>query len=155
MKKAKISGFTLIEILLAVAALVILAGIVILAINPTKQLADTRNAKRQMDVNTILNGVYQWSIDNNGAIPNSIHYAVGYTSTTEICRTTGVNCSNNNLVDLGVLFADELYLVAIPTDPNAQLVYGSGYHIYRSLNGRITVVAPSTENGKAIISVTR
>ncbi len=63
------NGFTLLEILLAVAALVILASIVILAINPTKQLADTRNSQRWVDVNTILNGVYQYAIDNDGALP--------------------------------------------------------------------------------------
>ena len=64
MKNLNKKGFTLLEILLVVAAIGILAGIVIVAINPGKQLADTRNAQRQVNVNTILNAVYQYSIDN-------------------------------------------------------------------------------------------
>ena len=55
-------GFTLIEVLLVVAIIAILAGIVILAVNPAKQLADTRNAQRRADVNTIINAAYQLSL---------------------------------------------------------------------------------------------
>ena len=45
--KQKPSGFTLIEILLVVALIALLAGIVIIAVNPNKQLADGRNARRR------------------------------------------------------------------------------------------------------------
>jgi prepilin-type N-terminal cleavage/methylation domain-containing protein len=152
MRKIKNPGFTLIEILLAVAALVILAGIVIMAINPTKQLSDTRNAKRQMDVTTILNAVYQWAIDN-GSIPASIQTAATTTSSTEICRS-GVTCTATT-TDLSVLTNLEKYLVSIPADLSSTSTIGTGYHIYRSSTGRIKVVAPLTENGKATISVTR
>ena len=65
-------GFTLLEILLVVAAIAMYAGIVILALNPNKQLADTRNAQRRADVNTILSAVYQYAIDNDGSLPSSI-----------------------------------------------------------------------------------
>ena len=146
MKKLNKKGFTLLEILLVVAAIAILAGIVIIAINPGKQLADTRNAQRRVNVNTILNAVYQYSIDNKGTLPSGITQTV-----TEVCKTGG-SCAG--LVDLSVLSTNETYLTAIPTDPTGSSVNGTGYKISQSTNGRITVSAPFAENS-AVISVTR
>ncbi len=142
----KKKGFTLIEILLVVAAIAILAGIVIIAINPQKQLGDTRNTQRRADVNTILNAVYQYTIDNN-ILPANIS-----TSEMEICKTVNTSCSG--LVDLSVLTTNEKYLTAIPSDPNATNPNGVGYRIVKTVNGRITVSAPNAENG-ATITVTR
>jgi prepilin-type N-terminal cleavage/methylation domain-containing protein len=144
-KKSR-QGFTLLEILLVVAAIAILAGIVIVAINPGKQLGDTKNAQRKSDINTILNGVYQYAIDNNGTLPTGIT-----TTQTEVC-VTGGSCSG--LADLSPLTTDEEYLVAIPTDPTGSSTNGAGYEIFQSANGRVTVVAPDAEQGETI-SVTR
>jgi type IV pilus assembly protein PilA len=139
-------GFTLLEILLVVAAIGILAGIVILAINPSKQLGDTRNAQRRADVNTILNAVYQYALDNNGVLPASIT-----TTSTAVCKTAGV-CTG--LIDLGVLTASEKYLTSMPFDPKDSTVNSTVYNISKSVNGRVTVSAPSAEQS-ATISVTR
>lgn len=65
-------GFTLLEILLVVAAIAILAGIVIFALNPSKQLAEARNAERSSDVRSLLDAVYQYSIDHDGELPTGI-----------------------------------------------------------------------------------
>lgn len=140
-------GFTLIEILLVVAAIAILAGIVILAINPGKQLGDTRNAQRHADINTILNGTYQYVIDNSGTLPAGIT-----TTPTEICKTGGT-CTG--LIDLSVLTLNEKYLTSIPKDPNGTCnANGVCYTIVKSANGRVTVAAPNAEQGTTI-SVTR
>lgn len=139
-------GFTLLEILLVVAAIAILVGIVILAVNPSKQLADTRNAQRRTDVNTILNAVYQYAIDNKGSLPSTIT-----TTATEICKT-GAVCSG--LIDLSVLTASEKYLTSMPVDPSSTSANGNGYNISKSVNARVTVSAPSAEQS-VTISVTR
>ncbi len=139
-------GFTLLEILLVIAIIAILAAIVIIAINPSKQLGDSRNAQRRSDVNTILNAVYQYSIDNNGQMPGTI------TATpTDICRTGAADCTG--LIDLAAVTTNEKYLVAIPNDPSSTAP-SSGYQISSTANGRITVSAPLAEQG-AVISATR
>lgn len=148
MKNKNLQGFTLLEILLVVAAIAILASIVIVAINPGKQLADTKNAQRRTDINTVLSAVYQYSIDNNGNLPSAIT-----ASSTEICKTGSTACTG--IVDLSVLTNDEKYLVAMPTDPSVdETAEGTGYTILKSTNGRITVSAPLAEQG-AQISATR
>ena len=102
-------GFTLLEILLVVAAIAILAGIVILAINPNKQLGDTRNAQRRVDVNTILNAVYQYTIDNNGTLPTIPTATCALVATNEVCKLTATGtCSTG--VALSVLTTSEKYL---------------------------------------------
>lgn len=141
------SGFTLIEILLVVAAIAILAGIVIIAINPNKQLGDTRNAQRRSDVVTILNAVYQYSLDHNGTIPPSITVVQ-----TEICKAEAGSCSG--LINLGVLYENEKYIVSMPFDPSGGSTNGTGYEIKKTNNNRVTVVSSDAEQG-AIISVSR
>ncbi len=155
LEKKKRPGFTLLEILLVVAAIAILAGIVILAINPTKQLGDTRNAQRRIDVNTILNASYQYAVDNNGEIPANIpdNGSCAVLSTAnEVCVTDASSCVGK--VDLSVLTTDAKYLVSMPTDPSDATATGTGYYVLADANARLTVCAPSAEQG-ATISVTR
>jgi prepilin-type N-terminal cleavage/methylation domain-containing protein len=142
-------AFTLIELLLVIGIIAILASIVIVAINPTKQLGDARNAQRRQDVNTVLNAVYQYSIDKKGALPTGIA-----ATDKGICVTGAATCVNG--IDLTVLTQTGTYLVKIPSDPKATTATGAGYNIRKDANGRLTVTAPLTEPaGSTAISVTR
>ncbi|HLZ14751.1 MAG TPA: type II secretion system protein [Candidatus Saccharimonadales bacterium] len=145
-------GFTLLEVLLVVAIIAILAGIVIIAINPGKNLQDTRNAQRQEDVTTILDAVYQYSIDF-GSVPATITAAP-----TEICKTGAGSCTS--LVDLSAVTSSGKYIAAMPIDPQCPTncnANGDGYKISKdATTGRITVTNSgiNVEGGKTI-SVTR
>lgn len=148
----KLKGFTLLEVLLVVAIIGVLAGIVIVTINPSKQLAQAHNAERKVDVNTILSAVYQYYIDTD-FLPEGIPTSDNCDSPpgNEVCKTDA-NCGN--LVDLSILIKDEEYLSSLPTDAIGESTYGTGYFISRSINGRITVCAPHAEREKNI-SVTK
>lgn len=150
-KKCFRKGFTLLEILLVVAAIAILAGIVIVAINPVKQMGETRNAQRHSDVTTILNAVYQYMIDS-GEIPSDISVSADCNtfSTNEICKS-GISTSLcSNFTDLNVLTKNQKYLVELPEDPSNTSSNGTGYYISSTADGRINVCAPLAEQGVEI-----
>lgn len=143
-------GFTLLEILLVVAAIAILAGIVIIAINPGKQLGDTRNAQREADVNTILNAIYQYSIDNNGTLPGET-YLTG--TPTEICAANVATstCESDGLIPINEVVWAEKYIVDLPSDPSGNCdTNGICYQISTTTNGRVVITAPDAEQGETI-----
>ncbi|NCN25150.1 hypothetical protein COT94_00420 [Candidatus Falkowbacteria bacterium CG10_big_fil_rev_8_21_14_0_10_37_14] len=147
-------GFTLVEVLLVIGIIAILASIVIIAINPAKQLAQARNTQRWSNVNTILNAVHQYAIDNNGTLPTSITNTALEVCVTGVATTT---CSTGSLAELTALTTNETYFTSVPLDPScptACATNGVGYMIKKSANGRITVNAPDAELGE-VISVTR
>ena len=149
MKLRSPKGFTLIELLLVIGIIAILASIVIVAINPTKQMGDARNAQRRSDVNTILNAVYQYAIDNNGTMPGCLGAtpATGGPVCVKGSSCTGVTggCNLDSLTTS--------YIVDLPKDPSGATGNDTNYAVAIS-NGRVTVSAPKAEQSQTI-SVTR
>ena len=144
-------GFTLLEILLVVAAIAILAGIVIVAINPARQLGETRNAQRKVDIRTILSAVQQYQL-KYGRLPIGItdDADCGQLESQEICATGEPDCSQ--LTDLSELTVNGAFLTSLPTDPSGSVAPygGTGYMITRNQNGRVTVCAFNAELDEAI-----
>jgi type IV pilus assembly protein PilA len=148
-KKFSKQGFTLIELLVVIGILAILAAIVIVAINPARQLAQARNSQRWSDVNSLLNAIHQQSIDNNGVPNDSITAACG-TATQTIDNASGG--SGANLISLTT---GGTYLTGLPIDPNpAPTAPSTGYTVCKSAANRITVAAPQAELS-ATITVSR
>jgi len=138
-KKVNAKGFTLLEILLVVGIIAILAGIVILAINPTKQLGDARNAQRRSDVLTLINAVYQYSLDNDGLLPPTLELEID--NDNACSATNGIDVFTlGGANDLNV--ASSTYLTDIPTDPTTD--GNSDYFIVERTSGRVTVCAPNS-----------
>jgi prepilin-type N-terminal cleavage/methylation domain-containing protein len=142
------SAFTLLEILLVVGIIAVLAGIVIVAINPSRQLATARDAERRSDLKQINSALLQYYIDNQ-EFPDSV---TGNTL-TEICNSgsgDGTDCLDET-IDLSVLVPR--YLSAIPTDPNGYTATTTGYHIALNSSHKPYLKAPNTEVSGTYIAI--
>lgn len=151
-------GFTLLEILLVIAAIGILAAIVIVAINPGRQLAQARNAQRESDINTISSAIAQYVIDGGTlatlAIPSGTHATVSgeiANGTGECLADAGDTTGDSSTpleVDLAALISGN-YLADLPEDPNetaTDIGNGcTGYIVSQNTDGRVTVSAPKAE----------
>lgn len=126
-----------------VAIIAILASIILIAINPARNLAQTNNAQRWLDVNAIEKAINQYAIDSAGQVPSTITLG-----STEICKTDAPSCSG--LVDLSVLTLSKRYVTRVPSDPTSASTNGTGYYVNRDSYGRVTVTAPFAQLGATI-----
>ncbi len=136
-------GFTLLEILVVVAIISVLAGIVIVAINPGHQLALTRDAQRKGDVVEIRKSIVQYYIDHKV-------YPIANTKgliTYEICNTTITETNEHCLPFINISGLIPVYVNGTPVDPIVPKTrLGSGYNLAISSEG-VYVEAPNTEIG--------
>jgi prepilin-type N-terminal cleavage/methylation domain-containing protein len=146
-KKHNSRGFTLLEILLVIGIIAILAGIVIIAINPSKQLATVRNTQRKSDIKQLANAITQFYIDKS-YYPASTTFSI--TSLMTICPT-GASTSPAAGFCTGMLNLSELvptYITAIPNDPGTTTT--AGYSAVLR-NKQVVVSAPLAELGVTIL----
>lgn len=146
--KVSEDGFTLIELLIVILIISILAVTVFVALNPIKRFGDARDSRRWTDVDSVLNAVLQYKVDNNGQSP------AGMMSAEQQLGTDGTGCSvanNCNLAPtevgcLNLAAALSPYLKSIPVDPRQGTSEKTGYKISEDTNGIVTVTACITES---------
>lgn len=118
-------GFTLLEIILVIAAIGILAAIVLVAINPNRQINQARQAAISSEKNAIEKALQQELIDT-GSYPSSIDGVQ-----RKICSSTVTADCIDITADLA-----PTYISSIPT--------GATYTVNRDNNGRINVNVANT-----------
>ncbi len=140
-------AFTLIEILIVIALIAVLAGVLIVALNPARQFSQARNSQRWNNVDTIQGAINNNVVDNKGTFT----CAAGVIPATATIMGSGAAQYN-----IGPCLVTT-YLPSMPFDPSATGAhwtsvtdYDTGYNIIRETDGRITVSAPSAELGETI-----
>lgn len=139
-------GFTLIELLVVIGILAILLAITLIAINPSRQFAQSNDIARRSNASAILNAIGQYSADTSGALP------AGIDGTLKVIADTGADiCS--------VLVPT--YLSSLPVDTSTgagpalttcPATYDTGYSVIVT-GGRVTVSVPAQIG--PTISITR
>ena len=149
-------GFTLIEVLVVIGIIAILAAIVLVAVNPSRQFKLARDSQRSANVNTLLNAIHQNISEHRGSFVCSGAMRVLPTTPTVVKYGAGFPSYQGDIASC--LVTD--YVSSLPYDPAiagahyaSTTDYDTGYEVFQDVNGRIT--ASSTGELTPTISVTR
>ncbi|GIW65988.1 MAG: hypothetical protein KatS3mg094_507 [Candidatus Parcubacteria bacterium] len=139
-------AFTLIEVLLVIGIIVLLAGAIIVAINPARQFQKTRNTQRTTDTLAIRNAIAQLQVDNQGrwVCTSSQNYQNSLPTNTTYIIATGTESANQ--INLSCLVPD--YLQRLPRDPSLDPNATETQYTVRineTEGNRLEVCAPNTE----------
>ena len=157
----------MIELLIVIGIISILAGIVLVAVNPAKQFGKANDSERKSEIGTILSSVYQYqtSPTARGALPQCLlGVAPGAATAIPECDTdsSGKGVGNGGFegaVQLGTPVTAAVYdcsttlvpnyLRAMPIDPaSAYTAAATGYYICQDTTGtnaKVYVIAVGTE----------
>jgi type IV pilus assembly protein PilA len=157
-------GFTLVELLLAIAIIGVLAAVIVTAINPAKQLGDARNAQRRSDLEALLNAVWQYALDHGGTFPCATGTGPCIDTTIRMLGIATTGCSAAGLCEDAVIGADDCidlasavaptYIYAIPQDPKGS-ADRTRYVIQSMPGNRVRITACDLEGEEKILSVSR
>jgi len=160
-------GFTLIELLIVIGIISILAGIVLVAVNPAQQFGKANDSERKSEIGTLLSAIYQYqtSPTARGALPECLlGVAPGAAAAIPECDpdASGIGVGNGGFegaVELGTPSSASTYdcsttlvpsyLREIPIDPSSDFdATATGYWLCQDTTGvvsRIYIIAEGTE----------
>ena len=132
------AGFTLIELLLSIGLIGILSSVVIVAINPLKQLAAAEDVRRRNSANQLERALAQYLVEYD-TFPGDSTIPEGAANALPICRTSFAESSGCINFDALVERTRD-FLPCFPRDGSETNANRSGYAVYQE-SGRAFVTA--------------
>lgn len=141
----------MIELLIVIGIIAILAGIVLVAVNPAQQFGKANDSERKSEIGTVLSAVYQYqtSPTARGALPqcnvNGVATAIP-TCGTNFAGALQLGTAAGNYDCTAALVPS--YLNAIPVDPSSTYsAANTGYYICQdgATPSKVYVLAVGTE----------
>lgn len=148
----RVSGFTLIEVLVVIGIIAVLAAVVLVAINPSRQFKLARDLQRSTNIDAILSAVHQNISEHRGTFMCAGVMRDIPVTPTRIKSSATVG----DLGDIAPCIVPD-YIASMPFDPGLSVAhfasttdYDTGYEFSRDINGRL--FASST--GELTLSIT-
>lgn len=137
-------GFTLIEILVVVAIIGIMSTVVVVGVNPVRQLAKARDSERESELVALLSAILQYQSEHGGDLPDTDgDPATSNFPTTATCIGSDVGCFDlAGAGETGETIVP-VYVVDLPKDPRVVSTGDpgtdgdTGYTIYVDVNNHL------------------
>ena len=146
------AGFTMLQLIIVVAIILVLSAAVFTWIDPVAKIGETKNNKRTQDINIIATAIAEYSGDHKGVLPVIGEVA---TSTKKVlCSSQSgstLDCDGDSAIRLKVDDPDFYkYLSEFPYDPDKDSSEDTGYYLFKDSNGQLEVGACDTYDNESI-----
>jgi prepilin-type N-terminal cleavage/methylation domain-containing protein len=144
-------GFTMPQLIITLAILLILAAAVFTWIDPLARIGEAKNKRRIQDINILATAISNYASDHRGNLP-----VLGSVTTDKkiLCSSqsgSNLSCAGDSQLCLTVDDDFYKYMGRLSHDPDKSAETDTGYYLQKDANDNLIVGACATYNSEEII----